>query len=149
MPTALTQRNDYGLLIVASVLDSGVNISRIGIDEETLRYFKLSKALSISSKGRLKNYSFLDHFDDSVVDKHTTNDDTLSTVLDGCIQDSRHEPAHSLDFRISLTVCFQANEDWDRDCRRDIHLAVLVVPVPVLFRVHKNPEPNMQMLNLK
>ena len=47
-----------------------MNIPRIGIDEETLRYFKLSReALSISSKGRLKNYSFLDHFDDSVVDK--------------------------------------------------------------------------------
>ena len=66
----LTDYEDYGLLIVASVLDSGVNIPRIGIDEETLRYFKLSReALSISSKGRLKNYSFLDHFDDSVVDK--------------------------------------------------------------------------------
>ena len=47
-----------------------MNIPRIGIDEETLRYFGLSReALSISSNGRLKNYSFLDHFDDSVVDK--------------------------------------------------------------------------------
>ncbi|MFZ0510286.1 MAG: hypothetical protein WAM14_01660 [Candidatus Nitrosopolaris sp.] len=67
----LTDYEDYGLLIVASVLSSGVDIPRIGIDEETLRYFGLLReALLISSMGRLKNYSFLDHFDDSVVDKH-------------------------------------------------------------------------------
>ena len=66
----LTDYEDYGLLIVASVLRSGVNIPRIGIDEKTLEYFGLSRdALSIRSKGRLKNYDFLDEFDDDVIDK--------------------------------------------------------------------------------
>ncbi|PWU81449.1 MAG: hypothetical protein DLM72_06925 [Candidatus Nitrosopolaris wilkensis] len=69
----LTDYEDYGLLIVASVLRSGVDIPRIGIDEKTLEYFEyfgLSRdALSIRSKCRLKNYDFLDKFDDDVIDK--------------------------------------------------------------------------------
>jgi len=66
----LTDYEDYGLLIVASVLRSGVDIPRIGVDEKTLEYFGLSRdALSIRSKCRLKNYDFLDNFDDDVIDK--------------------------------------------------------------------------------
>ena len=66
----LTDYEDYGLLIVASVLRSGVDIPRIGIDEKTLEYFGLARdALSIRSKCRLKNYDFLDKFDDDVIDK--------------------------------------------------------------------------------
>jgi hypothetical protein len=75
----------------------------------------------------------------------TTNDDTTSMVRDGSIPDSRHRQPHSLDFQIFLTVCFLTKEDQDRDCRLRIHLVVLIVPV--LLLVHKNPEPNMQMLN--
>jgi hypothetical protein len=57
----LTDYKDYGLLIVARLLRSGVDIPRIGIDEKTIEYFGLSRdALSIRSKGRLKNYDFLD-----------------------------------------------------------------------------------------
>jgi len=66
----LTDYEDYGLLIVASVLRSGVDIPRIGIDEKTLEYFGLSRdELSIRSKCHLKNYDFLDKFDDDVIDK--------------------------------------------------------------------------------
>ena len=42
----------------------------IGIDEETLRYFGLNRdRLWIEGQGRLTNFSFLDQYDDSVVDK--------------------------------------------------------------------------------
>ena len=72
----------------------------------------------------------------------TTNYDTTSTstVLDGSIPDSRHRPAHSLDFQIFLTVCFLTKEDQLN--RQDVRL-VLIILVP--FPVHRNPEPNMRM----
>jgi hypothetical protein len=83
----------------------------------------------------------------------TTNDDTTSMVRDGSIQDSRHKPAHILEFQIFLIVRFLAKEGQvsRRDCLRDMHPGGPVVPVqilvvPVLFLV-QNPEPNMQMLN--
>jgi hypothetical protein len=54
------------------------------------------------------------------------------------------------DFQIFLIVRFLAMEDQvnRQDCLLDIRLAVpvVLVPVPVLFPVHKNPESNMQML---
>lgn len=66
----LTDYEDYGLSIVAKILDSGVVIPRVGVDESTLQYFRLSRdKLAISNQRRLKNYGFLKHFDDDVVDK--------------------------------------------------------------------------------
>src|SRR3989442_4120184 len=59
----LTDYEDYGLSIVANVLEH-VDIPRIGIDEETFKYFGLDRErLSISSKRKIKNLSYLDSFE--------------------------------------------------------------------------------------
>lgn len=65
----LTDYEDYGYSIVSQVLEH-VKIPRIGIDEDTFRYFGLDrnqKNLSVPSKGRIKDFNFLDNFEN--VDK--------------------------------------------------------------------------------
>ena len=58
----LTDYEDYGLSIVASAMKEAY-ILRIGINEETFRYFGLNRdSLSVSSKRRLKNFGYLKHF---------------------------------------------------------------------------------------
>lgn len=59
----LTDYEDYGLSIVANVLEH-VDIPRIGIDEETFKYFGLDRErLSISSKRKIRRLSYLDAFE--------------------------------------------------------------------------------------
>lgn len=59
----LTDYEDYGLSIVANVLEH-VDIPRIGIDEKTFEYFGLDRErLSIASKRKIKNFSYLDVFE--------------------------------------------------------------------------------------
>ena len=66
----LTDYDDHGLLIVATLLKEGIQIARIGIDEKTLHHFGLScDKLAIASKKFLKDYDFLAHFDNDTVDK--------------------------------------------------------------------------------
>jgi len=58
----LTDYEDYGLSIVATAMKEA-HIPRIGIDEETFRYFGLDRGkLEVSSKRRLKNFAYLKHF---------------------------------------------------------------------------------------
>jgi 5S rRNA maturation endonuclease (ribonuclease M5) len=62
----LTDYDDHGLQIATKA----PGIVRIGIDEETLRYFGLNRdKLSIPGQKHLKNFGFLDEYDDKVVDK--------------------------------------------------------------------------------
>ncbi|WP_162477049.1 hypothetical protein [Nitrososphaera sp. AFS] len=60
----LTDYEDYGLNIVASVYREGIRIPRIGIDERVFHYFGLVRdTLAVDSQQYLKDYSFLNYFD--------------------------------------------------------------------------------------
>jgi hypothetical protein len=66
----LTDYDDHGLLIVATLKKDNIDIPRIGIDEKTFQYFGLLRDnISIAAQQYLKDYDFLDHFKDGVVDK--------------------------------------------------------------------------------
>jgi hypothetical protein len=62
----LSDYDDHGLLLASKVPD----IPRIGIDERTFHYFRLSReALSIEGQQRLVNYEFLNIFNNETIDK--------------------------------------------------------------------------------
>jgi hypothetical protein len=62
----LSDYDDHGLLMASKVPE----IPRIGIDERTFPYFRLSReALSIEGQQRLVNYEFLDIFHNKTIDK--------------------------------------------------------------------------------